>query len=155
GSTNWTPSGLCTQANNGLLIDDADLADQFKERIRALALAGDASPKELATANSTPIQETLGKRPVTVWFTRTFQEVDLEDAKQRIAAAKNGALFLMFQTGAKGSLLEAILNRQKEKDFYIHGVISTPPQEGGRKKAKGAKKKLTLEEAVAKRVAFV
>lgn len=25
GSTNWTPTGLCTQLNNGLLIDEAHI----------------------------------------------------------------------------------------------------------------------------------
>lgn len=154
GSTNWTPSGLCTQANNGLLIDDPALAVRFKEQIEKLALAGSESPKSLASANSKPVQMKIGTNPVTVWFTRTNKLADLEDAKARIDAANDGALFLMFQTGAKGSLLEAIMNRQKDKSFYIHGVISSPPTEGG-KKPKGTKQKLTTEEAVAKRVAFI
>src|SRR5262249_35297047 len=29
GSTNWQPTGLCTQINNGILIDSADAAQQF------------------------------------------------------------------------------------------------------------------------------
>jgi phosphatidylserine/phosphatidylglycerophosphate/cardiolipin synthase-like enzyme len=156
GSTNWTPSGLCTQANNGLLIDDGPLATHFQEQIKKLALAGDASPPSLASVNSEPVRAKLGKRPVTVWFTRTNAEVDLDDAKARIAAARDGALFLMFQTGAKGSLLEAIMNRRTDPGFYIHGVISSPPAEGGKKDgSSGTKRKLTAEEAVANRVAFV
>jgi phosphatidylserine/phosphatidylglycerophosphate/cardiolipin synthase-like enzyme len=155
GSTNWTPSGLCTQANNGLLIDDPGLADRFQQQIEALALAGAASPKSLAESNSTEVNASIDGTATTVWFTRTFKQVDLKDAIARIKGAEEGALFLMFQTGAKGSLLEAIMNRRDEKDFYVHGVISSPPA-GGSKKGTGAKReKLTPEEAVAKRVAFV
>ena len=29
GSTNWTTIGLCTQANNGLIIDDPNVAGDF------------------------------------------------------------------------------------------------------------------------------
>jgi phosphatidylserine/phosphatidylglycerophosphate/cardiolipin synthase-like enzyme len=157
GSTNWTPSGLCTQANNGLLIDDHKLAGRFQAHIEDLALARDDSPASLAELNSTPINQKVGRSDVRVWFTRTNKLADLADARKLIAEAKHGALFVMFQTGAKGSLLEAVMKRQKDSHFYIHGVISSPPSEGGRKKGAGGKRKrkLTPEEAVAKRVAFV
>jgi phosphatidylserine/phosphatidylglycerophosphate/cardiolipin synthase-like enzyme len=32
GSTNWTVTGLCTQTNNGILINDADIAAAYKAR---------------------------------------------------------------------------------------------------------------------------
>jgi phosphatidylserine/phosphatidylglycerophosphate/cardiolipin synthase-like enzyme len=41
------------------------------------------------------------------------------------------------------------MERRTEPDFYVHGVISSPPEEGGKKR------KLTAEEAIARRVAFV
>ena len=37
GSTNWTTSGLCTQANNGLIIDDPGVAAYYEHRVAALA----------------------------------------------------------------------------------------------------------------------
>src|SRR5262249_2380897 len=130
--------------------------ERFVKQIRTLATAGNESPKALAQANSTAVSMKVTGKPVTVWFTRTFKEVDMQDAIARIAkgpnGAKDGALFLMFQTGAKGSLLEAIMNRREDKNFYVHGVISSPPVEGGKKKAGP---KLTPDEAVANRVAFV
>jgi phosphatidylserine/phosphatidylglycerophosphate/cardiolipin synthase-like enzyme len=153
GSTNWTPSGLCTQANNGILIDDKDVADRCVRQIRRLGVAGNDSTPALAKFNSEPARLKVGSANLTLWFTRTLKGVDLEDAKRYIADAAEGAIFLMFQTGATKSLLEAIMNRRTEKDFFVHGVISTPPQEGGKKK--GKKKKLTAEEAMANRVAFV
>jgi len=154
GSTNWTPTGLCTQANNGILIDDADLALDYKNQIIELSKNDGTSPAALAEANSTARPATIDGSPVRVWFTRTTAQQDMEDAKSVIAGAKHGALFLMFQTGAKGSLLEAIMNRQKEPEFFIHGVISNPPSTGGGKKGAGGPKP-TPAEAVERRVAFV
>jgi phosphatidylserine/phosphatidylglycerophosphate/cardiolipin synthase-like enzyme len=154
GSTNWTPTGLCTQANNGILIEDGPLAACCRDQIQALARENGKSSKALAQTNSKPFNGALGARKATLWFTRTLKQVDLADASARIAQAPktSGVLFLMFQTGAKGSLLEAILNRQNEESFYIHGVISSPPVVGG---GGGKAPKLTPEQAVAKRVAFV
>jgi len=157
GSTNWTPSGLCTQANNGILIDDKAVADHALNYIKCLASYQGQSPKDLAKKNSTPLRERAADGQVTLWFTRTLKQIDLVDAKKKIANARKGILFLMFQTGAKGSLLEAVMNRRKDKGFYIHGVISSPPVMGGTKKgaARRKKRKLTPEEALAKRIGFV
>jgi phosphatidylserine/phosphatidylglycerophosphate/cardiolipin synthase-like enzyme len=155
GSLNWTPSGLCSQANNGILIDDLSVAKEFATQIGRLATSGNESPKGLADENSKPknVAATGGRR-VRVWFTRTVGEVDLKDATQLIGQAKEGALFLMFMTGLKDSLLKAILDRQKDEDFFIHGVISSQPPEAIQKKLL-RKKKLTREEAIAKQVAFI
>jgi phosphatidylserine/phosphatidylglycerophosphate/cardiolipin synthase-like enzyme len=153
GSTNWTPSGLCTQANNGILIDDPAIAERFRQQAEALALAANASPNALAVKNTQA--NDFDDAETSVWFTRTLGMVDLKDASQYIAKAKQGALFLMFQTGMKNSLLEAIFARRSDKGFYTRGVISTPPATGGAKKTTGPKRKLTRDEAVANRVAFV
>ena len=156
GSTNWTPSGLCTQANNGILIDDPALAAKYRDQIELLAKDKGLSPPALAESNSTPVNENVGQTPVTVWFTRTNKLVDLQDAIARIKAAKNGALFLMFQTGMKNSLLGAIMDRRTDDDFYVHGVISTMPQVSGQKKgSKKSKQKPTHDDTIAKQVAFV
>jgi hypothetical protein len=151
GSTNWTATGLCTQANNGVLIDDKPLADRFWRQMEALAAAGNESPKTLADENSVSTMSTVDGADTRVWFTRTFKQVDLDDAKGLIEAAQTGVLFLMFQTGASGSLLESILKRRADKGFFVHGVMTTPPMTG---KPTGPKPK-THEESVARRVAFV
>jgi len=155
GSLNWTPSGLCSQANNAILIDDLSVAKEFADQIGRLATNGNESPKALAAENSKPKNvAATGGRKVRVWFTRTVGQVDLKDATQLISQAKEGALFLMFMTGLKDSLLEASLDRQKDEAFFNHGVISSQPPEAVKKKL-GKKKKLTREEAIAKQVAFV
>ena len=60
----------------------------------------------------------------------------------------------MFMSGLKDSMLKAILDRQKDEDFFIHGVISQQPPEPVTKKLE-KKKKLTHDEAIAKQVAFI
>jgi phosphatidylserine/phosphatidylglycerophosphate/cardiolipin synthase-like enzyme len=154
GSLNWTPSGLCTQANNAVLIDNRDIATHFAKQIDLLAKAKNLSPKTLAAANSKPKIVKAGDYGVRVWFTRTVGQVDLKDATALIDKAKEGALFLMFMTGMKDSLLKAVLDHQKDDDFFIHGVISQQPPERVAKKV-ASKKKLTREEAIANQVAFV
>jgi phosphatidylserine/phosphatidylglycerophosphate/cardiolipin synthase-like enzyme len=151
GSTNLTPSGLCTQANNGVLIDDPTVATRFWHQLELLAAAGDASPKSLAEENSTPTTATVDKAGLRVWFTRTLKQVDLEDGRALIGRAQQGVLFLMFQTGATASLLEAILQRRSEPDFFVHGVMTRAPSTG---KSSGPKPR-SHEEAIARQIGFV
>ena len=45
GSTNWTPTGLCTQVNNGLLIEDAAIAGEvYLDQWNRLRKAGSEFP---------------------------------------------------------------------------------------------------------------
>src|SRR5262249_28454913 len=39
GSTNWSPTGLCTQVNNGLLIENRDIAQLYFEQWQRLRQA--------------------------------------------------------------------------------------------------------------------
>ena len=53
GSTNWTTSGLCTQLNNALLVEDEDVASAYRAQWDLLRAAGSAHPASLATSNAT------------------------------------------------------------------------------------------------------
>ena len=68
-STNWTQTGLCTQANNALLLRDADLAQFNLTHWKVLAKVGDASSPELYDNNATP-HSPPGSNGTTLWFTR-------------------------------------------------------------------------------------
>ena len=48
GSTNWTMTGLCTQANNGIIVNDAKLAEYFLDEWKLLKDAGNGYPDNLA-----------------------------------------------------------------------------------------------------------
>jgi phosphatidylserine/phosphatidylglycerophosphate/cardiolipin synthase-like enzyme len=127
GSTNWTKTGLCTQANNGILISDRKLAAHFKEQWELLLQAGDGFPQSLKKNNSKSLDVKAQKRSVRVWFTPLANELDLEDARHIISAAKQGILFLMFNPGPAGSLLSAIIDRKDDPDLLVHGVVNQDP----------------------------
>jgi hypothetical protein len=130
GSQNWTRTGLCTQANNSVLIDDAKLAAQYLAQWETLAAAGDVTPKALKTSNSTPRDQSIRQSSVRLWFTPTVKLVDLNDAKQIIAGARQAILFLMFNPGPKETLLSKIIETARiarAGRLYIRGVLNQDP----------------------------
>lgn len=131
GSQNWTKTGLCTQANNSLLIDDPDLAAEYRAQYNLLKNAGDATPDNLKASNSEPRDPEVGKLPVRLWFTPTVGQVDLTEARKIITSAKQAILFLMFNPGPKDTLLNGIIRTARTglagKRLYIHGAINQDP----------------------------
>lgn len=123
GSTNWTPTGLCTQLNNGLLIRDADIATNYLDQWKRLREAGSEFPKSLVASNSQPQEPRKG---ATVWFTKTAKQVDLAALREVVDSAETGLIFLMFMPGGKGVLAD-VLRRQQEPDLFVRGVASELP----------------------------
>lgn len=136
GSTNWTWSGLCSQANNGLVIDDAAVAQSFLDEWNRIKAAGNLFPASLVTENSKLRQFKVDDVQVTTWFAPTKNEPDLDYARKLIAAAQQGILFLFFNPGTyqedpeKETLLQDILQRHDSKspdnnaNLYIKGVVN-------------------------------
>ena len=146
GSTNWTVTGLCTQANNGLLVEDDGVAAAFKDEWDRLRQAGNAFPAALVKANSQPRNFAVDGGKVSVWFAPTGKQEDLEQARALINAAQEGILFLMFNPGGfqdepeRWTLLQSILNRHQpdsnpdyDGSLYIHGVVNQPIPPTGRR----------------------
>lgn len=130
GSTNWTVTGLCTQVNNGILIEDAGLAAGYKARWDALAAAGAGYPPSLAQQGSVPSHVSVGPAGVTAWNVPCSGLVDLADARKLIRGARQGVLFLFFNPGPSGSLLNDVLGLRADK-LFVHGVVNEDP--GGKK----------------------
>ncbi|HZR33998.1 MAG TPA: phospholipase D-like domain-containing protein [Nevskia sp.] len=126
GSTNWTVTGLCTQVNNGILVDSPDLAAAYLRRWNTLKAAGDGYPPEVAQQGSTPAQAALGGATMTAWNVPVLNLVDLADARRLIQGARQGVLFLFFNPGPKGTLLNDILALQQD-NLFIHGVVNQDP----------------------------
>ena len=137
GSTNWTSSGLCTQANNGLIIDDPDVAADFLAAWKRLKAAGNDYTPALVKGNSTAKPRTVDGCKITPWFVKTSAAQDLEYARKLINAAKEGILFLFFNPGAfqeepmHWTLLQNILERHNldnktnyDPDLYFCGVVN-------------------------------
>ena len=140
GSTNWATTGLCTQLNNGILIDDKKLAIVYKEQWKLLKNDkrtgrngrtdmhfGEklmSSNDEIKSGNAGQI----GKWDV--WFTRTSDGRDLQYATDLINGANDAILFLMFEPGDNGLLqvIQARLSpasRSFNDKLYVHGVVNT------------------------------
>lgn len=137
GSTNWTSSGLCTQANNGLLIDDPAVAADFLSAWHRLKAAGNGYPPALVTGNDTAVSHPIDGGTLTPWFVKTSAAQDLTDARRLIKAAKDGILFLFFNPGrfqqdpAKRTLLQDIRDRTRDASsptydpsLYVRGVVN-------------------------------
>ena len=131
GSQNWTKTGLCTQANNSVLIDNPALARQYRDQWQLLKNAGDATPAALKQSNTAPRNLKVRKTPVRLWFTPTVGRADLEDARKVILGAKQAILFLMFNPGPKDTLLNSIVDSARAgaggKRLYIKGAVNQDP----------------------------
>jgi phosphatidylserine/phosphatidylglycerophosphate/cardiolipin synthase-like enzyme len=64
GSQNWTKTGLCTQANNSVLIDDIELAKEYRKQWDLLKDAGDETPDDLKDSNSEARNHKVGKTSI-------------------------------------------------------------------------------------------
>jgi len=136
GSTNWTSSGLCTQANNGLIIDDPNVAADFLAAWQRIKTAGNDYPLDLVNGNSSAKTHQVDGCNVTPWFVKTSAAQDLEFARKLINSAKEGILFLFFNPGTfqqnamQRTLLQNILQRHDQTDanfnpnLYFCGVVN-------------------------------
>jgi phosphatidylserine/phosphatidylglycerophosphate/cardiolipin synthase-like enzyme len=133
GSTNWTTSGLCTQANNGLLVASEALGEIYLAQWKLIDAAGNDFPKSLQDADAQPKPATVDGLPVTVWFTPQHGRHDLKYATDLIGRAEQAIFFLMYNPGKTGTLLNEILDRDVEagSKLYIRGVLNQDP--GGKK----------------------
>lgn len=137
GSTNWTKTGLCTQANNALVVDSPELAAAFKKQWDQLKKAGSTFPASLLSADDTPTRVKVGRASLTAWFAPTSSGGDLDAARALLDAAEDSVFFLMFNPGPKNTLLNKILDLRDQKrpdgtrKLYIRGVINQDP--GGAK----------------------
>ncbi len=125
GSTNWSPTGLCTQINNGILISDAGVAQEFFDQWGRLRDAENATPKPLVTTNSEVKHRKTKTAGVDIWFTKSADSPEMAAVNELVANAEEGIIFLMFQPGGS-SILNAIIDRQTSEDgLFVKGVIST------------------------------
>jgi phosphatidylserine/phosphatidylglycerophosphate/cardiolipin synthase-like enzyme len=129
GSTNWTPTGLCAQSNNAILIENSDLAKDYLTYWRQLKedtidagddraeLQGkpfrDKNRKERSAHGLTDARQKAGG-DIRVWFSPNTPQksvprrknrnpptpADLNEVFEAIENAKQGVLFLAFIPGS-------------------------------------------------------
>lgn len=137
GSTNWTTTGLCTQLNNGLLIDDKDVASAYLAQWNLLREAKSGHPSPLARSNGTPTEigdDVPGKTRTSVHFTRApsahkpDRPLDLQALADIVNSAKEGVLFLMFIPGGSGTLGDVRKLVDDKPELLVRGVVSELPK---------------------------
>jgi phosphatidylserine/phosphatidylglycerophosphate/cardiolipin synthase-like enzyme len=131
GSTNWTTTGLCTQLNNALLVEDAKVAAAYLDQWHLLRNAGSGHPKSLQASNGTPIAVGIDKPAkvrASIHSTRAPDKVDLTDLGDIVRTAKEGVLFLMFIPGATGVLADVRALAKAKPKLLVRGVVSDLPK---------------------------
>lgn len=127
GSTNWTPTGLCTQVNNAFLIEDEKISEIYLDQWHRIFSARNNFTKELLEQNANS-PRTSGN--TDIWFSPVklhSQSADLEPGKdikelmKLINGAKEMVLYVMFQPGDEP--LKSILSLSSK--LYVRGVVST------------------------------
>lgn len=150
GSTNWTPTGLCAQTNNSVVVESPALASVYLDywhRLKGDTEQANGTAKALQasafrTANDKVNSVTLEDRSATIdlYFSpntpksrvraRNGQKpdeatpVDLAEVFDRIAGAKQAVIFLAFQPGTP-SIMDAIAEAQVKNDkLFVRGALT-------------------------------
>lgn len=153
GSTNWTPTGLCTQSNNCVIVESADLAKQYLSywddlKRDAVAAGIPATPQPMPKiqgdtlrtddAVSRPVIPIAGGPTAHVWFSpnrpglvnrNSTLPPDLGELFGLCERAEQAVLFLCFQPGAAGAVTPTIVKflsgvSEKKPGLLVRGVIS-------------------------------
>lgn len=120
GSTNWTPTGLCSQTNNLVVIESEAVAGQYLAYWKALRADGAAQGASLRTSSHSKLPAVElgpGQGSIQVWFspntaaaTKPAQNaatlVDLQEVFDLIGNAQRGVLFLAFIPGRPSIVTE-------------------------------------------------
>jgi phosphatidylserine/phosphatidylglycerophosphate/cardiolipin synthase-like enzyme len=129
GSTNWSSTGLCTQLNNGILIEGKEIAEIFLQQWHRLDNAGNCFTEKLIDAND---KSPRSAGCVDVWFTPMHNNfgkneadagTDLQALIKLVNNAKHAILFVMFEPGDKSELVSSIF--EMSKNIYVRGVKNT------------------------------
>jgi hypothetical protein len=143
GSTNWTHTGLCAQANNVILLTDRSLAEAYLDFWSDLKAESPTNPPGKATQsdalraeNDAPHRFTVDGAEVTFWRSPNTQRhtkpkdppapSDMAEVFELIAGAKQGVLFLLFQPGSP-SILDAIGEAEAaDPKLFVRGAATDP-----------------------------
>jgi phosphatidylserine/phosphatidylglycerophosphate/cardiolipin synthase-like enzyme len=147
GSTNWTPTGLCAQTNNTVVIDNAKVAQRYLDYWKQLKVDSQEAkddPKALQGAalrawDGTAKTIALGADgTLTSWFSPNTPKLrssstknetrppDMGDVFTAIQAAKRAVLFLVFYPGSPNVAQWAAQAQKANKDLFVRGCVTNP-----------------------------
>jgi phosphatidylserine/phosphatidylglycerophosphate/cardiolipin synthase-like enzyme len=154
GSTNWTPTGLCGQSNNAMLIQNSDIAEEYAEYWELLSKdtkrftkphpltesTHNAQGHDLRSANAKPgspvvlgdqrTRLSVWRAPNTLATTKGKQiPPDLSAVYSLMRKAQNAILFVVFlpsRAGKQSIVEEAIRLGQNDRSLLVYGSVSDP-----------------------------
>jgi phosphatidylserine/phosphatidylglycerophosphate/cardiolipin synthase-like enzyme len=146
GSTNWTSTGLCTQTNNTVVIENRALAARYLAYWKKLAAdtkAADGVPKDLQGATLRAWNaggQTIGVGDgisLESWFSPNTPKsrsskkkagearpVDMAAVEKRIHAAQHAILFLAFYPGTPSVANWAAAALRQKRALFVRGCVT-------------------------------
>ncbi|CAN5556927.1 phospholipase D-like domain-containing protein [soil metagenome] len=127
GSGNWMPTGLCTQVNNGVLIESSEISQIYLDAWGRLRDAGSAKGSNLLDGNTVqpaPSAKLKDGSMVACRFTAVRGGIDLDELLEVIDSAKKSILFTMFMPGEQ--IFNAVSGKQDT--LFVRGVVNTFPR---------------------------
>lgn len=146
GSTNWTPTGLCTQTNNTLIIEDANLAKRYLDywkKLKEDTENADDDPKELQgkelrgwDSKGLELDRIEDINSLQSWFSPNTPKsrvsnaanekrpADMEEIVKHIDAAEHAILFLAFYPGSPSIANWSALALKKKKNLFVRGCVT-------------------------------
>ena len=147
GSTNWTPTGLCAQTNNTIVIDNVKIAHRYLDywkQLKADTQQAKGDPKALQGAALRGWDTTAKDIPLgadgklTSWFSPNTPKLrssstknekrppDMADVVKAIDGAKRAVLFLLFYPGSPNVAQWAADAQRANKDLFVRGCVTNP-----------------------------
>lgn len=130
GSTNWTPTGLCAQSNNSIIIESPDLAKEYRAYWNLLKKDTDAADGDAKDLQGVPLRdadkkqnkphplESASQQPsgdVHVWFSPNTRQKSVpkpkKGAKPKVAPTPPdlGEVFTLIEKAKQGVLFLAFI----------------------------------------------
>jgi phosphatidylserine/phosphatidylglycerophosphate/cardiolipin synthase-like enzyme len=184
GSTNWTPTGLCAQTNNTVIVEDSKVAKRYLQSWEQLAadtnaakVAKDLQGTTLRQWDGTSKGFTLiGGNSLESWFSPNTPEArnsnrkyekrppDMAAVCERLGRAEHAILFLAFYPGSPSVANWSALALRANKKLFVRGCVTNKSASEGfyyslkgmtaPKKIKGVKKPIKQDPRVIGAEAF-
>jgi phosphatidylserine/phosphatidylglycerophosphate/cardiolipin synthase-like enzyme len=147
GSTNWTPTGLCAQTNNTVVLDNAKVAQRYLDYWKQLkadtqqaktdpkALQGaalrtwDGGSKDISLGADGKLRSWFSPNTPKLRSSSTKNEKrppDMADVVKAIEGAKHAVLFLLFYPGSPNVAQWAADAQRANKDLFVRGCVTNP-----------------------------
>ncbi len=136
GSTNWTPSGLCGQTNNALIIESAEIVSTYYKYWNLLKDDNTQQTIEFRQRNnaSDKFKVEKGNTNISLWFSPNTKQKnkpknpkipsDMTEVFDILKNAKQAILFLAFKPG-KPNFIEVARQVQKSNsNIFVRGALT-------------------------------